>query len=129
MELVASLDKTIFPYDYRVDTEGAVWWLVYKDGEAVAFAGIANTKAYWFLRRAGVLEGHRGKGLQKRLIKTRVRYAKKHAPELGIYTYTDLENHPSSNSLISIGFKLYDPATKYAGRALYWGLHPDNRGR
>jgi len=129
MELVASLDKEIFPDDTRVVTEGAVWWVAYKDGRPVAFAGISRNKNYWFLRRAGVLEEHRGNGLQKRLIKIRLNYAKKKEKSIPIYTYTVLGNPASSNSLISTGFRLYEPSHPYVGKSLYWRIRPDNKGR
>jgi GNAT superfamily N-acetyltransferase len=113
---VKRLDKAIFSEDERVKIEGGVWWLIYHKGEAVGFGGLAVIKDlnYGFFRRAGVLYDHRGHGLQKKLIKIRLRYLKKLRIPCAI-TYTVLDNPASSNSLISMGFKLYTPSEPYCG--------------
>jgi GNAT superfamily N-acetyltransferase len=130
MELITSLDKEIFDEDDEpVKTEGAIWWVAYKDGKPVAFAGMSEWGGLWFFRRSGVMTAHRGKGLQRLLIKSRLRYAKKHAPERDVVTYTILDNHPSSNNLIATGFRLYEPRQRYVGKVLYWRRQPDNKGR
>lgn len=91
--------------------------------DLVAFCGLrelSSSPGVWFLCRAGVLEAYRGKGLQKRMIRLRLRYAKAHRGKLAI-TYTTKENFASANSLISCGFRLYDPEWAWAGREmLYW---------
>ena len=66
-----------------------------------------------------VAQDCRGNGLQKRLIKAREAQARK----LG---YTELisdttGNPPSSNSLISCGFKVYEPEEPWGGsKTIYW---------
>jgi GNAT superfamily N-acetyltransferase len=68
---------------------------------------------------AGVHEEYRGRGLQKRLIRARVRHAKRIGWKYAI-TYT-IDNPPSENSLIGCGFKRYAPADPYVkGTANYW---------
>jgi len=115
-EIIKDLDKKIMPDDYRVNIEGGDWWITYYKGEPVAFAGVAIVVdvGYGFLRRAGVLEAHRGKGLQKRLIKVRLNHLKKRKIAIAL-TYTVLDNPASANSLISLGFKLYVPSELYVG--------------
>lgn len=70
---------------------------------AIAGARIVETGAY-FLSRACVDPAYRGQGIQKRLIRARVRRARK----LGcprVVTYTHPGNVASINSLIACGFR------------------------
>jgi GNAT superfamily N-acetyltransferase len=94
------------------------WWLVYPAGEQdpIAFAGIVKSSygpGYAYFKRMGVLPGHRGHGLQRRLIRVRERWARKE----GFHTIiTDTcENSQSANNLVRCGFKLFDPPVG-------WGL-------
>ena len=100
------------------------WWLIMHKGRPVAFAGLEHSRFYkstGYLCRAGVTWAHQGKGLQKRLI--RVRLAK--ARRLGwAWAVSDTlpTNHPSANSLIRCGFKLFKPRRGWGTRGtLYWG--------
>jgi L-amino acid N-acyltransferase YncA len=68
-----------------------------------------------------VLPAHRGQGIQKRLIRVRLRQAR----ALGWnWVVTDTHDNPaSSNSLIARGFKLFDPSKPWgADKTLYWRL-------
>lgn len=120
---LAWLDSECFPEDAPVDTAGTTWWVVRLTGVGpVAFAGIR----YWpaddcgYLCRAGVIPGHRGHGLQRRLIRARLRYAAKQGWS-ACYTYTVPDNLASANSLIRAGFKLWRPIRPWGGKsALYW---------
>lgn len=83
--------------------------------EIVAYAG-HRLPPEWpgvaFFSRSGVLPECRGAGLQKRLIRARLAYLRRVCPEVThVITYTMVTNAPSSNSLISCGFKLWRPAT------------------
>jgi GNAT superfamily N-acetyltransferase len=72
-----------------------------------------------YLCRAGVLESHRGRGLQKRLIRVRERKARK----LGwTHVVTDTyENPASANSLIKCGFRSYLPRNPWGAKGVaYW---------
>jgi GNAT superfamily N-acetyltransferase len=72
-----------------------------------------------YLCRAGVLSGYRGHGIQKKLIRARIRQAK----ALGWnWLVTDTYLNPaSSNSLIATGFKLFEPSKPWgATQTLYW---------
>ncbi len=65
-----------------------------------------------FLSRSGVLPECRGAGIQKALLRARIRYLKRHHPEVThALTYTMVTNAASSNSLIACGFKLWRPST------------------
>jgi ribosomal protein S18 acetylase RimI-like enzyme len=105
-----------------VDNSGA-WWIAYADGDVPAgYCGIKRSitgKNYGYLCRAGVLPKFRGYGLQKRLIRARVRYA--HACNWEMVVTDTHENVPSANSLISCGFKLFEPEVKWSfPTAQYW---------
>jgi GNAT superfamily N-acetyltransferase len=97
------------------------WWLAYSGEVPVGFAWLTSTehKHEGYLARAGVLEGHRGHGLQLRLIRVRERKAR----ALGMTRLvTDTYNNPaSSNSLIRAGYRLFRPSVKWSfAHGLYW---------
>lgn len=115
-------ELTFGPTAPNVDPEYGYWWLTYHGREPVAFCGM-KASAQWlntgYLYRVGVLEAHRGKGLQQRLIAVR----EAHARKLGwTHTVTDTtENTPSANSLIRRGYVLYEPGKPWSlPNALYW---------
>ena len=120
--LLLYLQKKCLPHDEPYDTDFGWWWIIYEKDKPVGFAGLVRS-ANWldtgYLCRSGVLPAYRGMGLQKRLISVRVRKAK----QLGYnWLISDTnDNPPSSNSLISQGFKLYDPSNAYGDfKTLYW---------
>lgn len=98
------------------------WWIAWKADKPVGFAGLrmtANTPRTAYLHRSGVMQRHRGHGLQVRFI--RIREAK--ARELGMdRMVTDTtDNVPSSNSLIRAGYRLFTPIAPWAfEHSLYW---------
>lgn len=111
--MLSGLDAIIFPDDTAPEADdGAAWWLVFDDDwEPVAYAGVypyvdAEAPNTWFLLRAGVMPQARGNGLQRKLIKARVRYAVKQGCKRMI-TYTAGTNVPSMRSLIAEGFRPY----------------------
>lgn len=67
-----------------------------------------------------MLEAHRGRGLQLRMIRVREQHAKK----LGwSYVITDTtDNPPSANTLIRAGYKLFKPRHPWGplDETLYW---------
>lgn len=123
---LARLDRLLFSGDTPVQLADAWWWIIRTEkGEAVAFGGIRPCKltcnaGMALLTRAGVRSNYRGKGFQKRLIRARVGWAKRQGYE-EVITYVMRGNNPSANALISCGFRLYEPASDYAGeKALYF---------
>lgn len=112
---IGTLQAVTLPYDRPYNTAVGKWWVLY-DGEIpAAFAGISPS-ARWqdtmYLCRSGVLSEYRGRGMQKRLIRVRLNYARK----LGMrWVISDVrDNFPSCNSLISCGFRLYEPSQPWA---------------
>lgn len=119
---VKALDASLFPGVDRVSATD-VSWLVHDPAfKAVGFATgkLWPPDNYFYFTRCGVLTEARGKGLQRRFIRARLRYAKAQGC-LGAYTYTLPFNVSSANNLIACGFRLWRPANKWAGaEALYW---------
>jgi GNAT superfamily N-acetyltransferase len=121
---VKRLDKLLFAGDKRVDVSKSWVWIARVEGKPVAFGAMraceaeAN-KGLVLFTRAGVLPVWRGKGIQKRLIRLRVRKAKSLGYETAV-AYVMGMNCASSNALIGCGFRLYHPSDLYAGyRAVY----------
>jgi GNAT superfamily N-acetyltransferase len=124
-DTLALLQKECLPVDTPYDTTTGYWWIVYDSSNTpCAFAGLVPS-ARWlrvgYLCRAGVLPGHRGRGTQKRLIRARVRQARKLGWE---WLISDTYNNPASaNSLISCGFKMFEPSQPWGAKGtLYWRL-------
>lgn len=100
------------------------WWVIIDKKEIIAYCGhsfiqFSTLNHYIYFNRAWVRKDYRGKGIQKRLIKIRMKSAKKITHV--ILTYTMIDNYASINSLISCGFKIYEPEYKYiSGNVLYF---------
>ena len=124
VQLLMLLQKACLPADvvYKITNKG-YWYVAYtQNGEAAGFAGIVPSTRWsdtMYLCRAGVVRAHRGQGLQKRLIQTRISKAK----ALGMnWVITDTNENPASaNSLIAKGFKMFEPSEPWGLKtALYW---------
>lgn len=119
------LQKKCLPFDAPYNTNLGYWWITYDAFNLpCAFAGLVCSVRWsnvGYLCRAGVLPSHRGHGLQKKLIRARVRQAR----ALGWnWLITDTYQNPaSSNSLIATDFKLFEPSNPWgANGTLYWRL-------
>lgn len=102
--------------DARHAPNDALWWRAHDSCDTYAFAGLAP---YYrphcaFLCLSGVHPASRGRGLQRRLIRVRERYARRHGFPRAV-TYTSSDNVHSANNLIECGYRLYEPP-------YYWGL-------
>jgi GNAT superfamily N-acetyltransferase len=115
------LDQRCFPRDELCSKRGQ-WWVVYNDeGEPVAFAGARPVEVgskMIYLCRCGVVPEYRGRGLQKKLIRVRLRYARKAGFKTAVTDTAD--NVPSANNLIACGFTMYTPEYKWALDSQYW---------
>jgi GNAT superfamily N-acetyltransferase len=121
--ILERLQLTCLPGDIPQKPNSGYWWLCYTDaGIPIGFAGMVASVRWeetGYLSRAGILPQHQGQGLQKRLIKVRIAKAK----TLGWkYLLSDTSENPASaNSLISCGFKMYEPMRPYGLKtSLYW---------
>ena len=116
---VLPLDQDCFPSDHRPALENSLWWVVWCGKEPVGYAGLrvcegAQNAGLGFLSRAGVVAKHRGKGLQKRLIRAREAAARSFGLN-ELVTYVAHWNSASINSLVACGYRFYRPATKWGG--------------
>ena len=98
------------------------WWLVYRDTDPVAFAGLVpSTRAAnaGYFCRVGVLKKHCGRGLQLRLMRASEMRARHNGWNSVVSDTT--ENIASANNFIRAGYKLYEPPTPWAWpTTLYW---------
>jgi GNAT superfamily N-acetyltransferase len=115
--LILKMEQVCFN-DESLDEDDArehIWFVAFVNGKPAGYAGLKTWDGFTgFLSRAGVLPEFRGLGLQKRLIKSRQRYAKR----IGIrwlVTYTAIDSAASQNSLISCGYRPYRPEYPWAG--------------
>jgi GNAT superfamily N-acetyltransferase len=116
------LQLETLPGDRPFNTDKGAWWIAFDGAVPVAFAGSTNSTRWsdaMYLCRAGVVESHRGLGLQKRLIRVRESHARRQGANWAI---TDTHTNPASaNNLLSRGYRLYEPAAPWGKRgALYW---------
>lgn len=121
-DLLRQLQRECLPADKPLNPLHGYWWIAYCGDTAVGFAALTPSMQWsdtGYLCRAGVVELFQGQGIQKKLIRARMRYAKKLGWQ---YLISDTHQNPaSSNSLISCGFKLYEPQAPWSFRdALYW---------
>ena len=128
------LQTEILPADEPVPFEEATWWTASKLGFHNAPVGFIGFSVYdsWpeaaYICRTGVLEEHRGQGLQKRMTSVCCAAAKRRGFE---WAYTDARNdNPAScNSFISSGFKLYLPIQPWGfPESCYWRKKITTRG-
>lgn len=120
-ELLQVMDKSIFYGCNNEFQENREWWVFLdRKGKIGAYCGSIYSQGICIFIRAWVKKSHRGKGMQKRLINTRVKAAKEKDCYIAI-TYTTKDNYPSVNNLIAKGFKFYFPEYAYGGKEmLYW---------
>jgi GNAT superfamily N-acetyltransferase len=116
------LQLEALPGDIPIETEEGHWWIAYDDSNPIGFCSIKQSSRWSdtaYLCRAGVLRAHRGKGIQKKLIRTRVNYARR---EGFTWLITDTFYNPASaNSLIACGFKMFNPTNPWSFKdACYW---------
>lgn len=120
-ETLRALHTLTFPSDTHEDYSSGLWWIVEDAGEPVAFAGMREARTEpWaiYLSRCGVLPSHRGRGIQRELLKRRLTQAKRH---FHVVITTTLNNIPSANNLIRAGFRLYMPVDPWGSdQTLYW---------
>lgn len=103
-------------------TEGH-WWIAYnKAALPVAFAGVIASTEYpltGYYKRVGVVSTRRGQGLQLRL--TRALEARCRRNGWRAIVSDTRDNVPSANNFIRAGYRLFDPATRWAFQdSLYW---------
>lgn len=123
-EEITFLHKVCFAAGGVEETDTGWWWIVYDESNRpVAFAGMKASNWYddrIYLCRSGVHPDHRGHGLQRKLIHTRLRKARALGFKTAV-TDTIHGNHHSANNLIACGFRMFQPEWAWAlSDSSYW---------
>lgn len=121
LQLAKDLNLFYFPGCQLPAWENNYVWLAYVDDEVAGFATMKKISgmSYGYLERVAVLKKYRGKGIQKKLIDVRVKYARSQGWK-GVLTYTTPDNYPSVNSLMHRGFSMYWPEWCWAGKEMLY---------
>jgi hypothetical protein len=122
-ELVPALNEACGLAPFPI--EGTEWWITYLGKEAVAYLGLqvsvlpAFAGLSW-IPRTGVLPQARGGGLETKMARRALAWARAQRGLVGCVTYT-VNNPASATSLIRAGFLPYEPEGPWAEKgAAYW---------
>jgi len=115
VDKVIELFFTISPDDDWPGRDNSVYWLMHLDKEPCGLT-IATPvdKDTIYAAYSGILPGVRGKGLGRRLIAVREKWARAQGYK-HVVTYTLTTNGSSMYNLFKCGYKVYDPAYPYQG--------------
>jgi GNAT superfamily N-acetyltransferase len=98
------------------------WWLAYREGTPVAFAGVVpstHVRNAGYFCRVGVLQRHWGHRLQLRLMRAMEARARRNSWSYVVSDTTG--NVVSANNLIRAGYRMYWPSSPWAfPDTLYW---------
>jgi len=94
------------------------WWVVVDARKIIAYCGCLYSEGICIFIRAWVNARYRGKGIQSRMIKVRLKTAKQYC--YTAITYTTHNNVHSANNLFKNGFKMYIPQQKYVGKEMIY---------
>ena len=126
-ELLRELhDETFGDTAPQVRTDEGWWWIAYDAEETRDIAGflgmipsIGNPKTVAYFKRVGVVDRHKGNGLQKRLMRAMEAKARR----LGFTSIISdtSDNPPSANNMIRGGYLIYTPPEPWAfAHTIYW---------
>lgn len=114
-------EQTFLDTAPHVSTDEGYWWITYLGNEPVAFCGLVPSiyECTGYFKRVGVLPAHRGNNLQRHLMSTFERHARRIGWTHIVSDTTD--NIPSANAMIRSGYTLFEPAQPWSlANALYW---------
>jgi hypothetical protein len=98
------------------------WWLAYRRGVPVGFAGVISSthaRNAGYFSRVGVLRSHCGNGLQLRFMRAVEAQVRRNGWTAVVSDTTD--NLASANNFIKGGYRLYRPNDPWAWpHTLYW---------
>ena len=121
-ETILGLHKKCFIDNSPLPHRMGVWWICFYHDDPVGFAGMIHSnqgKDNGYLYRFGVIPGHRGLGLQRRLTYVVEKCARKMG--LGWLVTDTNHNPPSANSFIKCGYQTYTPEKPWSfASATYW---------
>lgn len=118
--LVAALHRRCFPDDDYCLGKGVRHWVLYDENISVGFCSLIDWgRGVAFLARAGVLPIAQGQGMHRRMIRHRLRWAKRNGFDR-VWTYTTNDNVRSANNLIRCGFRVYAPKKMFDGGYIFF---------
>jgi GNAT superfamily N-acetyltransferase len=107
VEEAREIHALAFPDDFWVGDDHTYWVATDNKG-TVGFCSIREvTEGNWFLSRAAVAKRVAGRGLQRRMIKLRVKFAIERGANR-VYTYTILKGYESMVNLLRCNFRFYE---------------------
>ena len=120
---IRALHKEIFPVDEcDIRNTDHLWKVEDDTNKLVGFCSLRLLECepnVVFFNWAGLLVEARGKGLQKRMIRTREKWCRKNNIK-SIITYTTPANIQSASSLLKTGYLLYIPDYSWAGENILY---------
>ena len=110
-----------FHEDEWVGDHHTFWRVETTGGEVAGFcsAVVVPGESTVFLSSACVFRAYRGANLQRAMIRHRLRWAKRRGVT-AVLTYTVEKNWPSAANLLREGFRVYEPAYPWVGKAWYF---------
>lgn len=123
--LLREMHGRCFPNYPMIEVAVGDWWIAYAScGAPAAFCALwpsvhaSGVRGY--LARSAVLPGHRGKGLQRRMIRVRERRART-LGWLDLVTDTNNDNPASANNMIRCGYHIWNPPIRWGNEtSIYW---------
>lgn len=124
LAVVLQMHETCFPGYVPFEANVGDLWIAYDGDFPAAFCALwpsVRMPATGYLARSGVLPAYRGHGLQRRMMLTRERAARRKG-WLAMISDTVQDNVHSANNFIKAGYHLFVPDHKWASdpAALYW---------
>jgi GNAT superfamily N-acetyltransferase len=93
-----------------------IFWLIIDEKQDIGMmsAVYRPEKGYVYLSYAIIIPSHQAKGLQRKLIQHRLRWAKRQGAFYAV-TYTLMDNYPSIMNLLRCGFKFAKEPRGWSG--------------
>lgn len=122
-EAARAIHKLAFPADKWVGDDHTFWQALDQNNKVVGFCSAIyrREKRHVYLSRAAVVTRAQGHGLQRRMIKLRVRWALEQGAKR-VVTDAKLDNYESIANLIRCGFHFYDPIEPWGVSCHYFSL-------
>lgn len=114
---ILNLNQKIFEDNQLNVTGGLHGWIAVDlfTNQQIGFCTITNLgHGIFFLSRAGLLPSYYKRGIHKRFIRLREKFARKNKAKK-IITYVYKENYQSLINLIKLNYYIYEPEWDYAG--------------
>lgn len=121
LRLARELHERLLPDDTWVGDDHTFWVVEDNEGLPVGFCSAVYRPGlkYAYMSRAALDKSVRGAGLQRRMIRTRVAWAKRQGATK-VITYTLLKNYSSMTNLIRSGFRFDTPEVAWVGDDVHY---------